>query len=387
MQFSQWYQAHFEDRIKGRYLPLQSILPLLKEYAQEFEISVIGSSENGVEIPCIEIGTGKKVILAWSQMHGNESTTTKSIFDFLKLISQKDHFQDEISHFLKKHRLVIIPILNPDGAALYTRENANEVDLNRDAKNLSQSESRALRELFDHIEPDLCLNMHDQRTIYGLSNGRPATLSFLSPAADAKCSITPARRTAMDLIEGIAGYLQQIIPGQVGRYDDSFNENCVGDTFQMQEVPTILFEAGHYHGDYHRETTREYIFYALCKLTGLIQGKPTPENTTDYLSIPENQQNFRDVILRNVHVKGVEGLTSVALQFEELLIDGAIHWQAQVDSIGDLDHLFGHEEIDGKSANILMNSYENVFVGAKVIEIFADNATKQVFFRDSSINI
>jgi murein tripeptide amidase MpaA len=27
-----------------------------------------------------------------------------------------------------------IPMLNPDGAALYTRENANKVDLNRDSQ-------------------------------------------------------------------------------------------------------------------------------------------------------------------------------------------------------------------------------------------------------------
>ena len=57
--------------------------------------------------------------------------------------------------------------------------------------------------------------------------------------------------------------LQKYIPNQVGRFDDSFNINCIGDMFQSLNVPTILFEAGHYQGDYEREETRKYIFVAL----------------------------------------------------------------------------------------------------------------------------
>ena len=48
-------------------------------------------------------------------------------------------------HILKACTLYIIPILNPDGAKAYTRLNANEVDLNRDAQDLSQPESKVLR--------------------------------------------------------------------------------------------------------------------------------------------------------------------------------------------------------------------------------------------------
>jgi hypothetical protein len=46
--------------------------------------------------------------------------------------------------------------------------------------------------------------------------------------------------------------LQRYIPGQIGRFDDSFNLNC-GDTFQAMGVPTLLFEAGHFEGDYQRK--------------------------------------------------------------------------------------------------------------------------------------
>jgi hypothetical protein len=42
---------------------------------------------------------------------------------------------------------------------------------------------------------------------------------------------------------------RKYIPGQVSRFDDGFNINCIGDKFQSH-VPTILFEAGHFQDDY-----------------------------------------------------------------------------------------------------------------------------------------
>ena len=87
-------------------------------------------------------------------MHGNESTTTKAIFDFLKFLLQKDHFNNEIESFKEEWTFYIIPILNPDGAELFTRENANKVDLNRDAQNVSQGESLILLDVFNSITTD-----------------------------------------------------------------------------------------------------------------------------------------------------------------------------------------------------------------------------------------
>jgi hypothetical protein len=132
-------------------------------------------------------------------MHGNETTCTKAIFDFFKFITNNELFKDEISHFLENNTLVIIPILNPDGAIAYTRENANGVDLNRDAIDLSQKESVVLRKVFNEFQPHLCLNLHDQRTIYGLDNGLPATISFLSPAADKNRSVSNSRIESMKI--------------------------------------------------------------------------------------------------------------------------------------------------------------------------------------------
>lgn len=368
MEIENWYSGNFEAHLSGRYIALETIEPLLEGYKNSLEITVPGISENGRNIYLVKIGSGKKTILAWSQMHGNESTTTKALFDILKFLGQKDYYQKEIGQFLKTHSLYIIPMLNPDGADLYTRENANGIDLNRDAQNLSQTESRCLRAVFDTVNPDVCLNMHDQRSIYGFDDGKPATVSFLAPAADAERSVTKARKTAMEGIVKMEQFLQKVTPGQVGRYDDSFNAACVGDTFQMANVPTILFEAGHYKNDYQREKSREFIFYALLAFFDII-GEKRNINHENYFQIPENRKNYKDFIIRNAKLKQFKAPVDIAIHYVEQMRDKIITFEPFVEEVGKLEGFFGHNEEDAEGSEILTKDDKNLTFGVKVSEI------------------
>src|SRR5690554_5080384 len=127
MEIHDWYNGNFEEHLRDRYITLEMISPLLDRYKNRYEINLVGVSEQGRDIPMIKIGNGKKNILAWSQMHGNESTTTKAIFDFIKFLDQEQYFQKEIQEVLATYTFNIIPMLNPDGAEAYTRENANGI--------------------------------------------------------------------------------------------------------------------------------------------------------------------------------------------------------------------------------------------------------------------
>lgn len=383
MTIPKWYSTQFEDQISGRFLHPDQVESLLRSYANQFKLYTIGTSENGKSIHALTLGTGQKKVLAWSQMHGNEATTTKAVFDLLKFLVEDHPFSSRVQKFLSNYTLCVVPMLNPDGALLYTRENANQVDLNRDAKNLSQSESRALRALFDEFQPDLCLNLHDQRSIYGLESGKPAIVSFLAPAADADRTLTPAREVAMRAIARMNAALQSHIPGQVGRYDDTYNENCVGDTFQSLGVPTILFEAGHYPCDYQREQTRACIFYAFLALFGLYDEETFAGEVTDYLNIPQNKKNYCDVLLINVDLSRPQGLVSIAIQYEEVLSEGRINFVPKVAEIGNLSDIYGHKTIDVGGSKILINSHENVFVNDKISMIVAKNDEKVTFFSHS----
>ena len=367
MKIDEAYPSFYESRIRGRYVTSEHISPLLDGYSETLKISDVGTSVKGEKIKLVTVGNGPKKVLAWSQMHGNESTTTKAFFDFLRFVTQKEQFQTDIEALLRSYTISFIPILNPDGARLYTRENANGVDLNRDAQQLSEPESRTLSSVFKAIKPHLCLNLHDQRSIYGFASGAPATVSFLAPSADPDRSITEARKIAMQHIEKMNHDLQQLIPGKVGRYDDAFNLNCVGDTFQRAKVPTILFEAGHFPDDYQREETRKFIFVALLSLFNCTDAKPKIRKA--YASMPENKKNFYDIIIRNVRTHTSKSLLSVALQYREILDNERIVFVPYVEEIGALTDYFGHRELSAEGAKILVNSQEKYRLGEKVLNI------------------
>ena len=230
-------------------------------------------------------------------MHGNESTTTKALLDFWIYLKSK-----EAKPLLDACTFLMIPQLNPDGSDAYTRLNANGVDLNRDAIDLTQPESMVLRKIYEDFNPDYCFNLHGQRTIFAAGNTHtPATVSFLAPAADPSRTITPARELAMKLIVAANTRLQESISNAIGRYDDGFNINCVGDYFISQNTPTILFEAGHFDSDYKRIATRGYIFEALVTMCKTIANGSIESFSVDsYFEIPENYNHLRDIELYNL---------------------------------------------------------------------------------------
>ncbi len=344
-----------QQKLFGRYITNKHIEPILETFSNDFEVSTIGYSVNKKPIYAVEIGTGSRKIFMWSQMHGNESTTTKALFDLFSFLKQDSEQANKIK---KEFTLLCIPILNPDGAEVYTRENANKIDLNRDSVNLSQPESQLLREMFKCFKPDYCFNLHDQRTIFAVNNTRnPATVSFLAPAYNEARAYNDTRGKAINVIVAMNDELQKHIPNQVGRFDDSFNINCIGDMFQSLNVPTILFEAGHYQGDYEREETRKYIFVALLSGLQFIYNNNTKDDKTiNYLNIPQNKVSFVDFIYRNfsVNYKSLNIITTFAAQFKEILINDKIVFEAYFTEIEDEMTFFGHQEYDGKKEITVM---------------------------------
>ncbi|GAA3606882.1 M14 family metallopeptidase [Flavivirga amylovorans] len=364
------FLKHKETSLSHRYITNKHIEPLLNNLREHVIIDVIGKSVLNNPIYGLKVGKGKKRILLWSQMHGNESTTTKALFDLLNTFFGK---HNGLKSVLEACTLYIIPILNPDGAAAYTRINANKVDLNRDAQNLSQPESNVLRKVFESFKPHFCYNLHGQRTIFSAGNvNKSATVSFLAPAQDKACTITPNRKRAMEVIAVMNNALQEVIPNQIGVYDDAFNINCVGDTFQNENIPTILFEAGHYENDYEREVTREFIYISyISSLNYIANSTVKGDNYRPYLKIPENEKRFFDIIIRHAKVPGDSGeeINDIAIQYQEKLIDNKIEFIPKIEKIENLDAFHGHKEINANGFEVLDNNnqlvkinYENVFV-------------------------
>ncbi|RIA09806.1 zinc carboxypeptidase [Flavobacteriaceae bacterium MAR_2010_72] len=361
---NQWFEIYKERSLFHRYIAQGHVAPLLKNLKTSFKIESIGQSVLGVSIDVILVGTGNKKIFMWSQMHGNESTTTKAVFDILNAFENcEDH---QIKQILSSCTIAIIPMLNPDGAKAYTRSNANEIDLNRDAQELSQPESKVLMKFYKSFKPDFCFNLHGQRTIFSAGKAnKPATVSFLAPAQDESCAVTNNRRRAMEIIVQMNKVLQKQIPHQVGVYDDSFNINCVGDTFQRDNVPTVLFEAGHYAHDYPREVTRRYIFQSLLTAMNYIATTEITGNYyNDYFEIPQNEKLFYDIIIRNSYTAG--GNFDIAVMFQEKLIEKTIEFVPIVEKIEDLNGFYGHKEINANNNAVLKANLEPLKVGDEI---------------------
>lgn len=339
MDYFELHKQYKANSLFGRYITLKDIEPLLEKLPTE----IIGNSVLGKPIYKYTIGSGKIRIFMWSQMHGNESTTTKALFDFLNVLNSENEIGAKLlSHFT----FCILPMVNPDGAELYTRENANKIDLNRDSIDLSQPESQLLRKTFEDFKPDFCYNLHDQRTIFGAgTTGNVATVSFLAPSFNENRDVNDIRLKAMNVIVAMNEELQKYIPNQVGRFDDGFNLNCIGDMFTFLNVPTILFEAGHYPDDYYREFTRKMIFIALISgLCDIYENDVVDNKKAVYLQIPQNNVVFYDFIYKNVKINydGKEIITNFAAQYKEELNDSKIQFNAYIVEVGELKGKLGH---------------------------------------------
>jgi len=341
--------ANFTDR----YLPPDKLNPFLWSLKNLGNLNVLGYSEEKRPIYGYKIGKGSLKVLIWSQMHGNESTTTKAIIDLLSLFENGD-----LSDLLKELKLIIIPQLNPDGASVYKRFNTNSVDLNRDFVNLTQSESKALMKVFNKTNPDFCFNLHGQRTIYSAGEmGLPATLSFLAPASDDKGTISKSRENSMKLIASINSSMQMDIPNQIARFDDKFNINCVGDRFSSLGVSTILFEAGHYPNDYNRNITRKHILNALVHaLKSLNKNTYRSYTAKDYLKIPENKTDYCDLLIKGIDIIDNQILypnQSLIINYKEVLNNSVIEFIPQQVNYLPLYKGLSHKSISFKDSGLL----------------------------------
>lgn len=337
------FDIYKQKNIFGKYVILDMVEKAILPFRDN--IYSTGKSVKGNPIYSIKFGYGNIKLLYWSQMHGNEPTTTKGVIDFLYFLNSNEILAKEI---LEKYTLVIIPMLNPDGAALYTRENANNIDLNRDFQDKSQPETNYLLEIYNTFKPDYCFNLHDQRTIFSVGEkGLAATLSFLAPAYNENRDYNEVRLKAVSMINFLNQNLQNYIPNQIAIFDDAFNINCAGDYFTYLNTPTILIEAGFFPNDYDREITREHVFYALI-YTILYPYEKSLNNTilTEYMNIPKNFKNYFDIIFKNVTFFANNSffITNFAVQYKEELIDNTINFIAYIVEIGDLKDKMGHLE-------------------------------------------
>ncbi len=335
------------------------ITPLLDQIAKEgkFHVKLIGYSVEGRKIKYIKLGNGPIKVLAWSQMHGNEPTATMSLFDLMNWFRK-----DTIDTLLKKKLLskltiFLVPMLNPDGAEYYNRRNALGIDLNRDAQSLTSPESQLLYHLRDSIKAHFAFDLHDQNPYYGNPvTKKPATLSFLAAFPDANRTNSPARKKSVRLIGLLNHVAQQVVPGQVTRYEDSFIHGAFDENFTRFGTSLVLIESGGQINDPEKQQVRMLNFLLLVNGLKAIANKSYLRySSSHYNKLPVSEQIGFDLLLRQATFRqeGREYLLDIGVRRTDMIYDNFRKFRSRfyIAEKGDLTHCFGYQEIN---ANGLM---------------------------------
>ncbi|WP_417443670.1 M14 metallopeptidase family protein [Joostella sp.] len=354
------YDSYKEESIKIRRFTHDKIVPLIEDLKGDsfFEVNKVGASIKGKSLNLISFGEGKTDVFLWSQMHGDESTATMAIFDIINFFKSED-FQQEKKVMLSELRIHFLPMLNPDGAELFTRRNALGVDINRDAVRLQSPESKTLKRVRDSLDADFGFNLHDQSTYYNASRTpKPATISYLAPAYNYEKDVNEVRGNAMKLIGYMNEILQEYAPGQVGRYNDDFEPRAFGDNIQKWGTSTVLIESGGYPNDPEKQFIRKLNFVTILSAVRAIATKEYEKTSKDkYFNIPENDRKLFDLKLVGVQYELLGDVYTVDLGIDSREVsahtESGYFYKAGVSDMGDLSTYYGYKEFDASAYQVV----------------------------------
>ncbi len=151
---------------RGAVVPREAPVWNVATYTVSGGSVTLGESVEQRTIDAQVFGHGGDAILLLATIHGNESAGTPLLRALAKHLGRSPEL-------LHDRRVVLIPILNPDGYHRRSRYNANGVDLNRNfpasnrknkkrygASALSEPESQALAEAIRRFHPDRIVTLH-----------------------------------------------------------------------------------------------------------------------------------------------------------------------------------------------------------------------------------
>lgn len=95
-------------------------------------------------------------VLYFAQQHGDEPSGKEGMLQLIKELAT-----GTLKSMLKNLDIVIIPQMNPDGAAVCRRRNGNNMDLNRNHLILTETETSLLHTLYHSFRPDVTVDFHE----------------------------------------------------------------------------------------------------------------------------------------------------------------------------------------------------------------------------------
>ncbi len=244
-----WEKTHISNKpaSDNRHKDIQIYLEKLKKLG--LKVEEVGRSFEEREIYQVEWGKGRTKVFMWSQMHGDEPTATPALIDMFAFLQKNRKKLKWVERLEKTLTIRAVPMLNPDGAELFQRRNAQKIDINRDTINLETPEANLLLKLRNEWQPDIGFNLHNQQELTSVGDTlNQAAISVLAVAANPETPVSEGQKRNRRITSLIVQALEQFIKGSIGSYDNSYTPNAFGDTFSDLGTPTILIETGGLHG-------------------------------------------------------------------------------------------------------------------------------------------
>jgi hypothetical protein len=277
-----------------------AIATLAEHHGERLRVEEVGRSVEGRPLRLLVLGSGAERILLFSQMHGDEPSATPALLDLVDLLLSATG-RPELERILDRFTLLVLPMVNPDGAELYQRRNAQGIDINRDALDLATPEGRALAAVRERYQPILAFNLHDQdrRTVLE-GTGRLSTIAVLAVSGDRAQTITPGRERAMRVCSAIVRALAPFVGESIARYDEDWSPRAFGDNFTAWGTPTVLLESGGLTPGRDLEELARLDYVALLVvLAGLAENDLAGYDHRDYQELPRTAPNgWADVVVR-----------------------------------------------------------------------------------------
>jgi hypothetical protein len=264
---------------------------LAKKSAGRLKVEKFAESGEGRAIYLATLGTGPRRVLLWSQMHGDEPTHTAVMLDLFNYLLQKPD-NPQAAEILSGCTLLYIPMLNPDGAEVVQRFNAQGIDVNRDWRRQATPEGRALLKAAKTLNAKFGFNLHNQNARSNIGRPpKPAAISVLAPAPDATRTAPPSMQRAKQMCSIFVESVRPYAEGMISRYEDTYEPRAFGDGIQSLGISTMLVEAGGWPDADPEPMTRLHFHGMLNTLHAIATDAYRKADAQIYEDLPESNSN------------------------------------------------------------------------------------------------
>ena len=236
-----WFRFRHEEQE-------QFLHRLVRDSPFDLNLRQVASSVEGRPLGALRFGRGKRRVLIWARQHGDEPDCTAALCLFLHNLIHR-HGEQPYKTLLDELSFCVFPMVNPDGAYRFTRQNAQGIDLNRDALAEATSESRALVALKKEFDPEYAFNLHDMSARKSTGNKNLVALAFQAGPFEQGDTNNETRLKAKHVIGLMAKAVHSRAPRNLARYTADYMPTAFGDSMMRWGVSTILVEAGGWYPD------------------------------------------------------------------------------------------------------------------------------------------